>query len=203
MSDWWRKGVACPFADKNFCRIINFYLWGCPTQTVKIQKDEATKKETRIKNKVSQQAITFEEQGWNGNNLNTLLSEMKKTSSKKLLYSCIGKNQDIKEAAEKAEAESNNSDINFEMIVFTEENHIGQTKTIFYYIRNSIAHGSFSRISNDGTPVYYFENKYGGKTKARIRLRERTLLHWIELFNSNASELRENRKSKKRTICKV
>lgn len=203
MADWWRKGVACTFDDKNFCRIINFYLWSCPTQTVKIQKDKTTKKEKRIKSKVSQRAITFEEQNWNGNNLNTLLSEMKKTSSKKLLYSCIGKNKDIKEAAEKAEAESNNSDINFEMIVFTEENHIGQTKTIFYYIRNSIAHGSFSRINNDGTPVYYFENKYDGKTKARIRLRESTLLRWIELFNSNASELRENRKSKKRTSYKA
>ena len=76
------------------------------------------------------------------------------------------------------------------MIVFTKRSDMNITASIFYYIRNAFAHGSFS-VSDR---IYYFESSKKGKVLAQIRLHEQTLVKWIELFNSKPDEIKSHKK---------
>lgn len=87
-------------------------------------------------------------------------------------------------------------DSEFEMIIFAKRSDLCRTTTLFYFIRNAFAHGSFSVFNNNGRPVYYLENRYKGKVKGRFRLKESTLLKWIDLFYSSPEELKETNKKK-------
>lgn len=97
----------------------------------------------------------------------------------------------VEEETEKVEKSLHFNDPHFEMLIYIKDSSLGKTKTVFYFIRNAFAHGSFSVFNNNGKPVYYLENKYKNKVKGRFRLKESTLLRWIELFNSSPSELNQ------------
>ena len=83
----------------------------------------------------------------------------------------------------------------FEMVVFKENTAIGKTKSVFYMIRNGFAHGSFSVETADVGRIYYFESEKDGEIKGQLRLREETLLAWINLVDTPVNELK--RKTKK------
>ena len=55
--------------------------------------------------------------------------------------------------------------------------------SLFSAIRNAFAHGSFSIQTKKKIRVYYFEN-YDGYMKAKIALREETLLAWIRIIEA-------------------
>ena len=79
------------------------------------------------------------------------------------------------------------SDPNFEMIIMHTRNDMSKACAIFYYIRNGFAHGLFDVKNN----IYCFESSKNGVTKAKVRLKEETLLKWIDCFY----ELPKKRKS--------
>lgn len=136
--------------------------------------------------------------------MNSLFAYMKHTHSGHLEYAhCTGNDVEIKTT----EIEDNSllSDNHFEMIVVQERNDMNLTSSVFYYIRNAFAHGSFSVIGTGASTTYYLESARDGDVKARIRLREQTLLKWIEDFNLSPqvlkmalSEERNGRKKQKR-----
>ena len=71
---------------------------------------------------------------------------------------------------------------------------MSKTSAIFYYIRNALAHGSFGTTLSSGKRTYYFESAKNDIVKARIRLREETLLSWIDLFFNSPNTLKMSMK---------
>ena len=185
MKEWWNKGIGIPFGNANFEKILCFYLFHCPCETVKNSKG------TRIYKKVSKRAKTLRDQGWVKGQLRTLLSSMKHTSSGHLEYHLYN-------TGEKLEVKMNNlsqtvslSDSHYEMVIMIKRTDMSNTSAIFYYLRNAFAHGSFSIVEDNKKNVYYFESSKDDSIKALIRLREETLLKWIDDFNSSPNVLRE------------
>lgn len=187
MSQWWKKGVSFPNGDKNFLKIIEFFLFECPVVFPKSKK------------RVSQRAKSLEEHGWQGDTLRLLLTNMKNNASNHLIYS-KGKAEDfdVVKQTENCENTTSLSDRHFEMMYFIVHNELKETRTIFYYIRNAFAHGSFSVYSNNDDPIYYLENMNKGKVYGRFRLKEKTLLKWINLFNSTPEKLKSKNKKKRK-----
>lgn len=65
----------------------------------------------------------------------------------------------------------------------------GKTDSLFYAIRCALAHGSFCihkyREKNKNREKYYLlENNDKGKLKARLIIKEDTLIKWIEIVES-------------------
>lgn len=201
MAEWWDKKSQIPLDSNNFQEILNFYLFHCP-----VEIEKGTKKKGTLRyEKVSKQAATLRNQGWIGGYLNSLFAYMKHTHSGHLEYAhCTGNN--VERKTYEIEGNSLLSDNHFEMIVVQERNDMNLTSAVFYYIRNAFAHGSFSVIGTGATTTYYLESAKGDDVKARIRLREQTLLKWIEDFKLSpnalkmalSEERRERRKQKRR-----
>jgi hypothetical protein len=183
MSNWWKKGVAFPSNNPNFIRIIDFYLFNCPVQTVKYVKKEKKKEYHRV----SARAQTFEETVWTKGNLNTLLTEMKRNKT----YIPLKDTDNVEEQRKSVDGNS-------EFIVFKENSELKKLKSIFYAIRNAFAHGSFSIVNNNQNTIYYLESAKDEKIKSQIKLKESTLLDWIDLFNSTPDEIREKNRERKK-----
>ena len=191
MAEWWNRSSRIPYNDKNFQRIIDFYLFNCPVTM------EGQKNKKPIKKKVSKRAITFENKRWTGNLLTSLLRIMKNH----IIFEETATPEAVKSSSEKMEIESNQSDPYFEMIVYYPT--IGKTKSIFYSIRNAFAHGSFSVVKEGKESVYFLETEKDGNFRARIRLKEKTLLNWIELFENGPGVLEVYRMKKRRAKVKI
>ena len=165
-----------PFKNENFQKILTFYLFNSPCEISKGTKEN----KTYIP--VSKVDKTFSKQGWTDKNLNTLIAKMKNMSNH-LEYYPISSNQSINTI----EKNIGLSDPNFEMIIMHTRNDMSKACAIFYYIRNGFAHGLFDVKNN----IYCFESSKNGVTKAKVRLKEETLLKWIDCFY----ELSKKRKS--------
>ena len=185
MSDWWNKGTDIPLEDKTFREIINFYLFNCPSE---IRQRKGKKSHF---NKVSNRGVTLSEKGWINGYVSTLTSCMKKGASNKLVYNRFNTSYNIAEETKNIEKTSTLADKHFEMITISEHSNMNIPNSIFYYIRNAFAHGSFSVITADNTKIYYLESSKNGVVKAQMRLRQETFLKWIKDFTLSPTELRK------------
>lgn len=192
MANWIKCDGKVPLENKNFQRILNFYLFLCPCEIKKGKKDN----ETYLC--VSARVNTLRQRGWTGGHLNTLLAAMKDTTSKQLTYSHVPTQRDILFEIKSIERNSKLSDPNFEMIVITDRSDMSLTSSIFYYIRNAFAHGSFI-VDGD---VYSFESSKDGTIKAAMRLRETTLLKWINDISLSPEKLKKALRSERKTAKK-
>lgn len=188
MEKWLNHYGKIPLESKNFKSILEFYLFQCPCEIKKGSK----KKHNEMYSRVSARGSTLREYGWTDGCLNTLLAAMKDTSSKQLTYRHLPANSEILDEVKSIKKNSTLSDPNFEMIVFVKHPKMSVTSSIFYYIRNAFAHGSFS-VDGD---VYCFECSKDGIIKAVIRLREKTLLKWIKDFLLSPEKLKKELRSK-------
>lgn len=163
--------LAIDYKNKNFLNILDFYLFKCPVM---------------FKNKqcVSLIADTFEELGLTGANLRILLNKIKKTVPKDRFIS-IGPKDNLDEYYKNIQNKF--SDPNFEIIILKKHSELCITKTLFYMIRNAFAHGSFEIIGK----TYCFKCSKGENLRAIIRLRENTLLRWIDLIHMDISKLKK------------
>jgi len=186
MAQWWNVNSTIPYDNKNFQRILDFYLFKCPV-TIDGKRDKKP-----IKKNVAQRAITFEEKRWTGNHLTALLRIMKGN----IVFEEVSTSELVEHLCEKTEIDSSQSDPHFEMIVYYPS--VGKTKSIFYSIRNAFAHGSFSVVQNNKEWVYYFESRTDKGLRARIRLKEKTLLSWIEQVEKEPKGLESYKKTKHR-----
>lgn len=156
------------YSSNNFISIIDFYLFNCP---VKFKNG----------NCVSLRADTFEKLGITGKKLTVLYNNIKQTMPKDRIIK-IEAQDDLLDTYKKFENQFN--DPNFEIVIFRYNTNLGVTKSLFYTIRNSLAHGSF-QIKNN---VYYFEDRNKNNFKSIIRLKENTLLQWIDLVHNYNSK---------------
>lgn len=190
MAEWWNKNNNIPWNDSNFLKIVDFYLFNCPCETEKGSKKNGTKEYI----KVSKRATTLRSQGWTGGYLNTLLASMKHTACGRLEYHTFNTSADISAEVRRIEKDGSIADRNFEMVAMSERSDMNKTSSIYYYIRNALAHGSFSLITDKGNCIYYFESARDGDIKAQIRLREETLLQWINDFALSPKMLKQTLK---------
>lgn len=190
MAEWWDKNKDFPLKDENFQRVLDFFLFHCPSEIEKVNK----KKGTKTYSKVSKSAETLRMKGWTGGYLNTLLASMKHTSSGQLEYQIFKADTSIAEKVKALEKDIPLRDKHFEMIAYAERSDMNKTSAIFYYVRNAFAHGSFCVISVGGKKIYYLESAKDTSVKAQIRLREETLLKWIRDFSTLPVALKETLK---------
>lgn len=152
---------AIKLNSKNFQKILDFYLFSCPTPEKSVR------------------AKTFEQLGWSGQKqfaqLKTLLISSASNSLKDNYYPC--KKDELKE---KFSVVSNVHPVD-EYCVFLKNDEKAVLQSLFSAIRNALAHGSFSVQTYKKVRVYFFANhhKY---LKAEIVLQENTLLAWIEIL---------------------
>ena len=147
--------------NKNFQKILDFYLFSCPTPN----------KSFRSK--------TFEQLGWQGKKqfalLKTLLLSSASNSLKGNYHPC--KKEELQGKFDEVE----NIHPVDEYCVFLKSDEKTVIQSLFSAIRNAFAHGSFSVQTYKKTRVYFFAN-YHDYLKAEIVLQEKTLLAWIEIL---------------------
>lgn len=171
-----------PYESKNFQKILEFYLFKCPVV---------------INNrKVSRKGESFEKMNISGTKLTALLKEMKKG----IEYYCLESNQSVEKTFESAKKNSCFSDKYFDLIVYIENKEIKKTKTIFYYIRNALAHGDFSVERVGGQNIYTFCSSKNEITKGMFRLKESTLILWITLIDKQQKSYKSKRKNLKKAV---
>lgn len=188
MADWWDKGTKIPLDDANFQKIIDFYLFNCPV----IYRQ---KKGNVISYKpVSERSKTFMDQGWVNYMIPTLLSEMKRASNK-LKYHILKKDDKPNDILDGYIKEDEHNEI----VMFSKRDDMGDTYAIFYGIRNAFAHGSFSVIKCNEEMIYFLQSKKEKGIKTIMKLNEKTLLKWIELFNSTVDDLKAIKRERRNT----
>lgn len=165
--EWWEKGkYPLQIGKSNFLRIVDFYLFNCPVYN-KVQIS-----------RVSVMGKTFEERHITGKRLTTLLKDMRNMVE---TFKLVDGKEDIENVLEAETKKLKYKSDAFQIVCFIENSDLGQTKTIFYSIRNALAHGAFSVKSIKKEKYYYFENRNRGKVKAQLKIKESTLLEWIKL----------------------
>ena len=166
--EWWAKGkYPLQTGRRNFLKIIDFYLFNCPVYK-KSQDD-----------RVSVRGQTFEERNITGKKLATLLKDMKQLVE---VFRMVDKQEKVEESLKTEMEKLKYKDGAIQLIFFYENTDLGQTKTIFDSIRNALAHGAFSIKTIKKEKYYYFENKYKKTVKAQFKIKESTLLKWVELI---------------------
>lgn len=182
-----------PLSNRNFQRIIQFYLFETPVRTFTKNKlkferttDQPHPKYNYEFKKVSKRGVTFAERGLDGPRLNSLRAAMIRMTGVKLINV-------LDDVATKVEKMDNSSEY---IIIKRNDNNVSVTEGYFYCIRNAFAHGDF----NVDGKVYFLCNEVGGKVKGIARLNERSLLAWIDLVSMDIENIKKVPKNGKRSI---
>ena len=167
MPEWWRKNKKkAPIHNKEFEEILQFFLYECPVQ----YKDGRP---------VSARAITFEMAGVTDTKLTALGRRLKRLPSVKNHFCEVKNNVDFV-TYEKEIKERQKGANHIEFMCCVPNSELGQTRSIFYSLRNALAHGSFSIVTGtNGLNYYYLEAAKSDKLKFRACLSGKTLKKWI------------------------
>ena len=160
--------------DKDFIKIIDFYVFNCPVQD-------------GDKCKVSQMSNTFEDRGIVGQKLSSLLKDIGKKInivflSKIYEYDINNKTKhDVKSSNKQLNKLIKNCTCNEYMYLY-ENSSYGKLKSIFYYIRCSVAHGDF--VINNKYIIGQAKKKDLINCKYKILIKTLTaLIDIVENFN--------------------
>jgi len=162
----WLSLIGVDDLNENFIRIYSFYVLYSPCVGL------------------SPRCKTLADYGWSAPFRKPfyLNKQLKKASNnEKLIFSAKTKN-DMDEALRKAGLlEEFLSDMNLDKVVI-HNNKNNQFISTFYHIRNAIAHGRFNIQYYQGEKIYVVEDQTNEYITARMILRERTLLNWIDII---------------------
>lgn len=180
--DFLTGSTEITFSD-NFIKILKFYLFNSPVRHYgKITNPIGNPRYINTFPKVSVRGKTFAERGLKGQKLRTLRSAMRRSSDGKIYDKTFINENDILQNSIDPIGQPKR-----EICLTLKNENISQVDAIFYAIRNSLAHGSFCI---DEEKYYYFETRNKGKLKARIRLKESTLLEWINLCEMDITQIK-------------
>ena len=156
--------------------LIEFFVINCPVQC----------KENGKMVSVSQKGLYFKNLNYTKYEITCLLKAIKHDINDNLEW-CDKNNIEI--AEEMIKKNNNYMDNQFEYIALIEDSQKKKTKTIFYMIRNALAHGDYD-IKEDFITLKC-QNK--GKIKSYMRLRVETLLKIKKRFlDKNFEEVLSN-----------
>lgn len=146
--------------DEKMEKIIQFYLFNTPVEGI------------------SARGRTFKEFGWNKKQLTPLLKkEIDFLSSNWIITT-------VKEIKTKLKTLGQLENVKFEEIAIHINNKHSNIDSFFYAVRCAIAHGSFSVRKHEKQVFYILENKHKGEIKARIVIKESTLLDIIKIISN-------------------
>jgi hypothetical protein len=195
---WWKVDKV-PDENENFNKIVYGLVIKCPSSmNIQGKKDS---KNSEITNKpkykyVSNLNCSFRYRNINDKLLTTLLCLLKK-SILKGTYKSISASDSVEDNVNQIISNSHYSDKNYDLIVFKERQDMSKVEAIYYYIRNSFAHGSFEVKYVNGKYVYWLESGKNGDIKAQMRLSEDTLMKYINYASKSADEIRQIQKPQK------
>lgn len=162
---WWKQGTyPLKQGKSNFLKIIDFYLFCCP-----VEKNNKS---------VSVRGKTFRQRDIQKDKFSSLLKDMKKS-----LEYCefLDPQQNVEQYVTNIIKTKNYKNKEFQIVVLHRNKKLSQAATIFDGIRNAFAHGAFSVKEVKKEKIYYLENCYKETIKAQFRIKESTLLSWIDL----------------------
>ena len=172
-----------PLDKKRFQKIIQFYLFECPVRTRgTISKNERDQDDPQAQykfsyNKVSKRGVTFQDRNLDGPRLNVLRAAMIRVSKAALI--AVNSQEDVIPTAQKQ--------LNDYIVIWKNEQRVSVTEGYFYCIRNALAHGDFD-VNNK---IYTFRNESGNKVKGLAKIKESSLLSWIELVNMDIDDIKK------------
>lgn len=198
--DWWKVNNI-PFDKRNFCRIIDALVFNCPACTCNQKKDGKypngkTKYSYEYK-PVSAREVSFRKRGIEKGLLITLLSQSRKLVTNKMFF-VIEKTESVEARVDDIFRTFLLSDPNFEIVVFKKKDGCSDAELFFYYMRNAFAHGSFEIIQSKEGKVYLLECKNNSSLNARMRLKEKTLMDYVQLSEISAAELQRMQKKRRK-----
>jgi hypothetical protein len=198
---WWSKS-AIPYRNLEFQSFINAFIFECPVcirKKVKVENmsNKKSKSETKYQ-PVSARDCSFKNRGITGNLLTTILARIRKPLVINNAYAVIEPTGNIEVKVQSIIETTDLSDINFELMVYKTRSEMPDTEAIFYYIRNSFAHGSFEIINQDGENIYLLESSKDKDIKAQMRLKATTLNYYVELANLSNREISSLQKKRNR-----
>lgn len=147
---------------------------------------------------VSKRGSSFRSRGIYDSLLRTMLSQIKKNLPFRDCYAKIGAKASVIDKLKSMEKTSSLNDPNHEYIVICEHSSMTETEAVFYYIRNAFAHGSFSveDIKGNGRH-YYLESDKENTPKARMCLKESTLLKYRDFISMTPKEIEALQRKKR------
>lgn len=150
-------------SDRNLQKIINFYLLNCPVEGISFRGKK------------------FGDYGFSGSiPFSKLKKSMLAVASESLSKNYFPCKMD--QLSQKYSLVSKASPPD-EYCVFLVNEKRGVLASLYSAIRNAFAHGSYNVKSYNGIRIYFFSNFHNCE-KARIVLREDTLLEWIRLIEN-------------------
>lgn len=174
-----------PLNSRNFQRVIHFYLFECPVRTFnrkKKSKEGIIESEVQTHPKynyhfsrVSNRGVTFANRGLDGAKLNSFRAAMKRVAETDIILLPVSEIPTIDTKQEY-------------LFILKNPENVSVTEGYFYCIRNALAHGSFDVTDSKD---YIFVNDDKGKLKGMGRVKEKTLLSWIDLFNMDIEDIKK------------
>ena len=158
------------FEDKNFAKIYSFYVLETPVSGVSVRGTTFKKRGINMNslNAEMKRATPFLKRHWFDKNRKDILLCCKENN----IYDKVSMGQEI-------------------AIHTVNSTHCsGKTDSLFYAIRCAFAHGSFAIHNYKGKDqeskkYYILENRDHEMIKARLVVKEESLLRWIEIVESN------------------
>ena len=195
--NWWDRKTKIPTNNKRFMTIFTFFILDCPSsrKTGGSKNRDGSRQPIHYTN-VSSRASSFRVRGINKDLLSTIIAEIRRPMAKKGCYAALTASESVEENVRLIRSNSMLSDGDFELMVFRKRSDMSDAEAVYYYIRNAFAHGSFDVQSIRGSHVYRLESKRRDDICAQMRLKEQTLLSYIELASLKPGDIRSIRKKK-------
>ncbi len=190
---WWKPSKSIPLDNSNFMKIVNGLVFECPSSIMKKTKNKETfpdgKKYRYCYIPVSARKVSFRERDIESYLLTVILNQIKKPFQKNKAYYNLDNTDDVEANTKRIIEDSTLGDELFELMIFQKRSDMSDCEAIFYYIRNSFAHGSFEIVRKNNTYTYILESSKDGMIKAQMRLKEETLLKYIELKEQSRKKI--------------
>ena len=135
---------------------------------------------------MSKRNNSFKSRNITGHLLNTILAQIRRPLQKNNTYYVIKPSESVENKVNGIISNSCFDDKQFELMVYQTRSDMSDTEAIYYYIRNAFAHGSFEAKGD----CYYLESSTNMRITAQMRLKQSTLLRYIQLANMSATEIK-------------
>lgn len=178
-----KKSKNIDLKNKNFSKIFQFYVIDTPCYSDK----------NHPQNLISAKGVSFKDYGWDqGYKFNQLKNLMINVNANRKI--------DLIQCDNKVNSLADNKYPPDEYCIYNADQ--GKINSIFYKIRNALAHGEFSLIKytqkrenkeNESLNIYFLTNHHKG-LKAEMALSEQTLLKWIAIIKNGPETTKETKK---------
>lgn len=198
---WPDTSMRVPIEHPEFNHLINGFVFNCPSRIIKETKIKPPPttgpKYKREHENVSKRKCSFYDRGIKKDLLTTILAQIRKPMVANGTYMALKPEKDVELERQLMESSITLSDNLYDEMLYHTRTDMSDTEAIFYYVRNAFAHGSFEAVPNGASYVYILESQKEDKIKAQMRLKEETLLRYLELANASEKEIRSLQRRKK------